>query len=386
MEGKAGAVSNAAPGVREEIAKVGERTAGILTAAEDAAGKLRDEAKSSTPSSLRADAEDESRKARLNASQKMDEMIADAETKSQQIIDDAVARRRQLNQAISSLLDRRDEIAADAARLAEELIAAVEDLRSPTPRDAASPRRSRRGSRRRSSRHRRSPSRQRTRSQSPSPTRGRDRRARVRTEERRSSSPSPRKRRRPFEEDSEETKIYEPDTADLPQGPSTLLVDPDARTRRPRGYLGSHLARGAPARGDRAVDVAVPDRGRLRARPVDSSDGLAKGSGRSRSSRSARTRPSSSRATSARPPSCARRSRLGSAARDPKRRPKTRTTSARRSARRPEPQRRAARPSRKPRRTPGEPSGGVLSKIALTEPPSETPDPERPSARQKGSS
>ena len=131
MEGGAGAVSNAAPGVRDEIAKVGERTAGILNAAEDAAGKLRDEAVEYAER-LRADAEDESRKARLNASQKMDEMIADAETKSQKIIDDAISRRRQLNLAISSLLDRRDEIAADATRLAEELLSAVEDLRSPS--------------------------------------------------------------------------------------------------------------------------------------------------------------------------------------------------------------------------------------------------------------
>jgi DivIVA domain-containing protein len=134
MEGGAGAVSNAAPGVRDEIAKVGERTAGILNAAEDAAGKLRDEAVAYAER-LRADAEDESRKARLNASQKMDEMIADAEAKSQKIIDDAVSRRRQLNLAISSLLDRRDEIAEDATRLAEELLSAVEDLRSPSRDD-----------------------------------------------------------------------------------------------------------------------------------------------------------------------------------------------------------------------------------------------------------
>jgi len=134
MEGGAGAVSNAAPGVRDEIAKVGERTAGILNAAEDAARKLRDEAVEYAER-LRADAEDESRKARLNASQKMDEMIADAETKSQKIIDDAVSRRRQLNLAISSLIDRRDEIAADATRLAEELLSAVDDLRSPSHGD-----------------------------------------------------------------------------------------------------------------------------------------------------------------------------------------------------------------------------------------------------------
>jgi DivIVA domain-containing protein len=131
MEGTAGAVSSATPGVREEFAKVGERTAGILNAAEEAARNLRDEAVEYAER-LRADADDEARKARLNASQKMDEMVADAETKAQKIIDDAIARRRQLNLAISSLIDRRDEIAADATKLAEELLGAVEDLRSPT--------------------------------------------------------------------------------------------------------------------------------------------------------------------------------------------------------------------------------------------------------------
>ncbi len=115
--------------MREELAKVGEKTAGILTAAEEAARNLRDEA-AEYAERLRADADDEARKARLNASQKMDEMIADAEAKAQGIIDDAIARRRQLNQAISSLVDRRDEIAADATRLAEELLAAVEGLRT----------------------------------------------------------------------------------------------------------------------------------------------------------------------------------------------------------------------------------------------------------------
>lgn len=130
MEGTAGAISGSAPDMREEIAKVGERTTGILTAAEDAARKLRDEA-TEYAERLRADAEDETRKARLNASQKMDEMIGEAEEKAKTIIDDAIARRRQLNVAISSLVDRRDEIAADATRLAEELLAAVEDLRRP---------------------------------------------------------------------------------------------------------------------------------------------------------------------------------------------------------------------------------------------------------------
>lgn len=132
MEGKADVVAGAAPDMRVEFERVGERTAGILTAAEDAANNLREEA-AEYAERLRSDAEDESRKARLNASQKMDEMIAEAETKARGIIDEAVARRRQLNQAISSLIDRRDEIAADATRLAEELLGAVEDIRTPPP-------------------------------------------------------------------------------------------------------------------------------------------------------------------------------------------------------------------------------------------------------------
>jgi DivIVA domain-containing protein len=130
MEGKSQAVSAAAPGVREELAKVGERTAGILTAAEEAGQKILAEA-TEYAERLRADADSEARAARLNASQRMDEMIAEAEQKAQRIIDDAVSRRRQLNQAISSLLERRDEIADEAARLADELMSAVEALRSP---------------------------------------------------------------------------------------------------------------------------------------------------------------------------------------------------------------------------------------------------------------
>jgi len=130
MEGKAGAVSSATPAMRDELARVGEKTAGILTAAEEAARNLREEA-TEYAERLRADADDETRKARLNASQKMDEMVAEAEAKAQKIINDAVARRRQLNVAISSLIDRRDEIAADATRLAEELLGAVEALRGP---------------------------------------------------------------------------------------------------------------------------------------------------------------------------------------------------------------------------------------------------------------
>ena len=138
MEGNAGSASSATPGMQEELAKVGEKTAGILTAAEEAARNLRDEA-AEYAERLRADAEDESRKARLNAGQRMDEMIAEAEEKSRTIIDEAVERRRQLNLAISSLIDRRDEIAADTTRLAEELLAAVDEVVAGPPEAGVEP-------------------------------------------------------------------------------------------------------------------------------------------------------------------------------------------------------------------------------------------------------
>ncbi|MDQ3572930.1 MAG: DivIVA domain-containing protein [Actinomycetota bacterium] len=127
--GAGNAAESSSGAMKDELAKVGERTAGILTAAEDAATKLRSDAKEYAEKT-RASAQDEARKASINASQKADEIIAAAEAKAEAIIDDAVARRRNLNQAISSLLERRDEIAVEAQRLADEMLQAVDVLRS----------------------------------------------------------------------------------------------------------------------------------------------------------------------------------------------------------------------------------------------------------------
>ena len=233
MEGKADSVAGATPAVRDEIAKVGERTAGILTAAEEAAANLRDEAKHYAVK-IRADADEETRKARLNASQRMDEMIAEAESKAQAIIDDAVGRRRQLNQAISSLLERRDEIASEAARLAEELMEAVEALRTPDPRDE--PVESERAA------PVPGPSEDPKLSE-PEPTSdeiemvepesGEHPAEEADSEETALFEVESEPDDEPFEEDSEETEIYEPDTSDLPQEPSELLVDPNAEDETP---------------------------------------------------------------------------------------------------------------------------------------------------------
>lgn len=110
--------------VKREIARVGERTAGILAAAEEAAGNVRDEADKRGAEAKEA-AEEITRKARIEASEKSTKLVADAEKKAEQMIDEAVARRRRLNQAITSLAERRDEIAAETTRLATELNAAV---------------------------------------------------------------------------------------------------------------------------------------------------------------------------------------------------------------------------------------------------------------------
>ena len=118
--------------ITSEFAKVGERTSGILTAAEEAASKLRTDAKEYAEA-LRAKAEEETRRASVTASQKADEIVAHAEGRADQIMEEAVARRRRLNQAVAALLERRDEIADEAQRLAEELLGSVEGLRSEQP-------------------------------------------------------------------------------------------------------------------------------------------------------------------------------------------------------------------------------------------------------------
>ena len=125
-----GSAAAAAPSdLTSEFAKVGERTSGILTAAEEAAAKLRADAKEYVER-LRADVEEEARMARLSASQKADEIVADAEAKAERMIEEALARRRRLNQAVSTLAERRDEITGQVAQLADELTAAVESIRS----------------------------------------------------------------------------------------------------------------------------------------------------------------------------------------------------------------------------------------------------------------
>lgn len=136
VEGATGQAKQVGRPLTSEFAKVGERTADILTAAEEAAGNLRREAKEYSER-LRTKTDEEARAARLNASQKADELIAAAESKAEQMIEQAVARRRRLNQAIASLIERREEIASEAQRLADQLLEAVEALQADEQIDEA---------------------------------------------------------------------------------------------------------------------------------------------------------------------------------------------------------------------------------------------------------
>ena len=129
VEGGAAGLQQAVPDVRRELERVGERTAGILTAAEEAAAKVRAEA-AEYAASIRETADEDLRRATAEANRKAEELVADAESRAERIVDEALARRRQLNQAIASLAERRDEIADEAQRLADELLGAVDGLRT----------------------------------------------------------------------------------------------------------------------------------------------------------------------------------------------------------------------------------------------------------------
>lgn len=129
LEHPPGAVADREPDVRRELERIGERTAGILTAAEEAAEKLREEAREYAEK-VRREADEEARATRLEASRKAEEIVNEAEARAERIIDEAIARRRKLAARLDALAQRRDEVAEEIARLAEELMTAADALRS----------------------------------------------------------------------------------------------------------------------------------------------------------------------------------------------------------------------------------------------------------------
>jgi DivIVA domain-containing protein len=132
--------------IRGELERVGEKTARILASAEESAEQIRSETEREAglvieqareeAERLRADAEEhsrdvrdaadaEARRANLEASQRAEELVAEAERRAQTLTEEGLRRRRDLEAVIGDLLERRDEVLEDVARLADELVGLV---------------------------------------------------------------------------------------------------------------------------------------------------------------------------------------------------------------------------------------------------------------------
>lgn len=139
--------------VQQELSRVGEQTADILSAAEDTARRMRSEAADeveatragvrdqaartraeaeSYAETTRAEAdrhvetarrelEEELRRRHVEAAANVDKMVSDASAKADQIVDEALRRRDRLNAATEQLKRTRYEILDDAGSLADEL-------------------------------------------------------------------------------------------------------------------------------------------------------------------------------------------------------------------------------------------------------------------------
>src|SRR5436190_10553424 len=133
--------------LRRELERVGESTAGILRAAEQTAREIRATSKRDAENRVtsataeaerlrseseefstttRQEIEDETRRVRLDASQRAEETVREAEGRAESIVEDAMTRRRLLDAQVDDLAERRDGILAEVGRLADELRAVGE--------------------------------------------------------------------------------------------------------------------------------------------------------------------------------------------------------------------------------------------------------------------
>ena len=143
--------------VKRELERVGERTAGILSQAEDSAEELRAEAEAEASSTLnrareqsastrksadeyagrirgeadkysektRAEADKGAKETMARAAKEAREGLAEAQSQAKRIVDEGNQRRQDIESVISDLIRRRDGVAGEVDRLASELRAAV---------------------------------------------------------------------------------------------------------------------------------------------------------------------------------------------------------------------------------------------------------------------
>lgn len=106
--------------VRRELERVGQRTAGILATAEDAAEEIRADADEYS-AKTRAAADAYAGQTREEAEADVRDRLGAAEAKATRIVEEGSARRRDIEAVITDLVARRDGVIAEANRLADEL-------------------------------------------------------------------------------------------------------------------------------------------------------------------------------------------------------------------------------------------------------------------------
>jgi DivIVA domain-containing protein len=121
--------------VKRELERVGEKTARILSEAEDSAEQIRTEAADEAAAALES-AREEAETTRRSADERAAKSLADAERKAQRIVDEGTRRRTDVEAVISDLVRRRDELLAEVERLTSELRSAVSGH---APRPGADP-------------------------------------------------------------------------------------------------------------------------------------------------------------------------------------------------------------------------------------------------------
>jgi cell division septum initiation protein DivIVA len=130
--------------VKRELERVGQRTAGILATAEDSAEQIRADAERAAAETIergraevarsrkaaqeyseqiRDDADRYAEETRKAADQHARGLVAEAESKAEQVVADGIARRRETEAVISDLVARRGTVIEEANRPADELAA-----------------------------------------------------------------------------------------------------------------------------------------------------------------------------------------------------------------------------------------------------------------------
>jgi DivIVA domain-containing protein len=121
--------------VKREVERVGEKTARILSEAEDSAEEMRTEAQEEAAETLER-ARTKAAETRESADEHARRAVDEAQAKARRILEEGTKRRGEIETVISDLVRRRDALLADVEQLTVELKAAVS---AHTPRPGGDP-------------------------------------------------------------------------------------------------------------------------------------------------------------------------------------------------------------------------------------------------------